>query len=285
MKEHILTKAFTWLDGEWISGNPPILGSMTQSTWLGSLVFDGARRVGGKFPDLDLHCERLIKSSISMGLKSPKTSNEIYSLCIEGCKNFSQNEDLYIKPMIWAEEGLGIIAPDPLSSRLAICVFEAPLPISSMSACLSDYIRPMSNAAPTDAKAAALYANTGRALVDANKRGFDNCVICDHEGFVAEFTVANLFMVKNKTIFTPKPTGTFLSGITRNRVIKLLLKHKIEVIESKILPKDLLEADEIFCTGNYVKIRSVSKYEDKDFVEGETFKLTQKLYWDWVKSI
>ena len=60
----------------------------------------------------------------------------------------------------------------------------------------------MENAAPTDAKAAALYANTGRAVREAKAKGYDNCVICDHEGYVAEFTVANLFMVKNKIVYT-----------------------------------------------------------------------------------
>ena len=122
----------------------------------------------------------------------------------------------------------------------------------------------MENAAPTDAKAAALYANTGRAVREAKAKGYDNCVICDHEGYVAEFTVANLFMVKNKIVYTPKPTGTFLVGITRNRVIKLLEKLGIEVIESKIKPEDLIEADEIFCSSAF--INSAFSSFDKSFL-------------------
>ena len=92
--------AITWIDGNWIEGNPPILGPMTQSTWLGSLVFDGARRINGKYPDLDLHCDRLIKSSESMGLKSPKSASEILEICMEGCLRFDSGKDLYIKPLI-----------------------------------------------------------------------------------------------------------------------------------------------------------------------------------------
>ena len=277
--------AVTWIDDDWIEGNPPILGPMTQSTWLGSLVFDGARRIDGKYPDLDLHCERLIKSSESMGLKSPKSASEILDICMEGCLRFDSDKDLYIKPLMWAEDGIGIIAPDPDSTKLAVCIFPAPLPEGGMSACLSSYIRPMENAAPTDAKAAALYANTGRAVREAKAKGYDNCVICDHEGYVAEFTVANLFMVKNKIVYTPKPTGTFLVGITRNRVIKLLEKLGIEVIESKIKPEDLLEADEIFCSGNYVKLRKIVNYENKSFKNTPIFDLAYKAYWDWMKTI
>ena len=95
--------------------------------------------------------------------------------------------------------------------------------------------------------------------------------ICDHEGYVAEFTVANLFKVKNKIVYTPKPTGTFLVGITRNRIIRLLVELGIEVIESKIKPEELLEADEIFCSGNYVKLRKIVKYENKNFKKYANF--------------
>ena len=277
--------AITWIDDSWIEGNPPILGPMTQSTWLGSLVFDGARRINGKFPDLDLHCDRLIKSSESMGLNPPKSAKDILSICIEGCSKFDVKEDLYIKPLIWAEDGIGIIAPDPNSTRLAVCIFPAPLPEGGMSACLSSFIRPMEKAAPTDAKAAALYANTGRAVREAKSKGFDNCVICDHNGNVAEFTVANLFMVKNGVVYTPIPTGTFLAGITRFRIMKLLSQAKIKVVESKIIPDELFEADEIFCSGNYVKLRKIDKYEDKVFGNSPIFDLAYKLYWDWIKTI
>ena len=96
-----MIQSWTWIDNKWLPGNPPILGSMTQSTWLGSLVFDGARRINGFFPDLNLHCDRLISSAKFMGLKSPKSSKEVYDLCIQGCEKFKKNEDLYIKPMIW----------------------------------------------------------------------------------------------------------------------------------------------------------------------------------------
>ena len=92
-------------------------------------------------------------------------------------------------------------------------------------------------------------------------------------------------MVKNKIVYTPKPTGTFLVGITRNRVIKLLEKLGIEVIESKIKPEDLLEADEIFCSGNYVKLRKIFKYENKNFKHTPIFDLAYKAYWDWMKTI
>ena len=200
------------------------------------------------------------------------------------CAKFAENDDLYIKPMIWAEDGIGIIAPDPNSTKLAVCIFEAPLPQAGMKVCMSNFIRPIANSAPTDAKASALYASTGRAMKDALERGFDNCILCDHEGYVAEFTVANLFMVKNNNVFTPKPTGTFLNGITKQRIVKLLSKTEFNVKEVKIKPEELFEADEIFATGNYVKIRAVTQYENKELQPGPIFNLAKKLYWEWVES-
>ena len=104
--------------------------------------------------------------------------------------------------MIWAEDGIGIIAPDPNSTRLAVCIFPAPLPEGGMTACLSSFIRPMEKAAPTDAKAAALYANTGRAVREAKSKGFDNCVICDHNGNVAEFTAVSYTHLTLPTIYS-----------------------------------------------------------------------------------
>ncbi len=79
--------ALTWIDGSWVEGNPPLLGPMTHSTWLGSLVFDGARRINGKFPDLDLHCERLISSAKSMGLQSQKSEKRFLTFALKAVLN------------------------------------------------------------------------------------------------------------------------------------------------------------------------------------------------------
>ena len=88
-------------------------------------------------------------------------------------------------------------------------------------------------------------------------------------------------MVKNNKVYTPKPTGTFLNGITKQRIVKLLSNTEYNVVETKIKPEDLNEADEIFASGNYVKIRYVARYENKNFNPGPVYQLAKKLYWEW----
>ena len=107
---------------------------------------------------------------------------------------------------------------------------------------------------PVDAKAGCLYPNNARAIFEARARGFDNAVMCDMLGNVAELATSNIFMSRLGSIYTPAPNGTFLAGITRQRVIQLLRKDGISVIEETLSYSDFQQADEIFATGNYSKV-------------------------------
>ena len=133
--------------------------------------------------------------------------------------------------------------------------------------------------APTDAKAACLYPNAGRALREAMDKGFDNAVLCDPIGNVAELATANLFTVKDGVAHTPVPNGTFLNGITRQRVIGLLRDDGIEVRERTITVPELADADEIFSTGNHGKVQPITRYEDHDMQTGPIAKRARELYW------
>jgi branched-chain amino acid aminotransferase len=244
------TRSITYVDGGWQDGNVPLLYSMTHAAWLGSVVFDGARAFDGVAPDLDRHCERAIRSAHSLGLAPMLTAGEIEELCWDGIRRFPPGTALYIRPMFWAEDGF--VAPDPASTRFALVMWETPLPEpTGFSACLSSYRRPIPNAAPTDAKASCLYPNAGRALIEAQARGYDNAVVLDPIGNVAEFATANLVMVKDGVAHTPAPNGTFLNGITRQRVWQLLRAAGIGAVERALAVDDLRQADEVFSTGNY----------------------------------
>src|SRR5262249_12042158 len=206
----------TYIDGLWHEGNPPLLGSMSHATWLSSIVFDGARAFEGCTPDLDKHCERVVNSANSFGLSPMLTAGEIEELARDGVRQFPRGAELYIRPMFFAESGF--IVPLPESTRFALAVYEAPMPhAKGFSVCLSSYRRPAPDQAPTDAKASCLYPNTARAITEALGKGYDNAVVRDHEGNVAEFATANLFLVKDGIVHTPVPNGTFLAGVTRQR--------------------------------------------------------------------
>ncbi|SCA55380.1 Aminotransferase [Candidatus Terasakiella magnetica] len=274
---------WTYFDGAWTKGNPHIMGPRTHGVWLSSTVFDGARAFDGVIPDLDLHCQRAINSARILGMAPMLSALEIADLSWEGVTKFPSGSELYVCPMFYGETGF--ITPDPASTRFVLSVFEAPLPQpNGFSACKSSFRRPARDMAPTDAKASCLYPNVGRCVAEANEKGFDTAVVLDPVGNVAEFAYTNLFYVKDGRIFTPQANGTFLNGITRQRVIKLAKHDGLDVIEKAIEFDELFEADEIFGTGNYFKVGPLTKLENQEFAIGEITMHLRELYFDWAKK-
>ncbi|NRG19438.1 branched-chain amino acid aminotransferase [Rhizobiales bacterium] len=275
---------WTWFDGAWHEGNPPIMGPRTHAAWLGSSVFDGARAFEGVTPDLDLHCQRVNDSAAALGLKATKSVGEMMELTSEGLQKFAPGAPVYIKPMYWAEgDGIGTIAGDPETTRFCLCLFEAAIAPkdASMSVTLSPFRRPTMECMPVNAKAGCLYPNNARAIVDAKARGFDNAIVLDMLGNVAELTTSNVFMAKDGVVHTPTPNGTFLNGITRQRVIKLLRKAGVEVVERTLSYREFQEADEIFSTGNYNKVVPINRIETRDLQPGPFATRARELYWDF----
>lgn len=264
-------------NGSWHEGNLPVMGPMTHAAWLGSVVFDGARYFGRHAPDLELHCRRVTTSARLLGLEPMLTGPEIAELCWCGIRRFPPEAELYLRPMFFAETGFA--EPDPESTQFVLAVHEAPLPKTpEFTACLSSFRRPARDMAPTEAKASCLYPNVGRAVHEAKARGFDTAVVRDACGNIAEFAYTNLFLVKDAVVHTPAPNGTFLNGITRQRVAALLREAGVSVIERTIPVEDLLEADEVFATGNWFKLGPCTRIEDRRFLPGPVYALARKLY-------
>lgn len=273
-------RAWNHVKGEWIEGNPAIVGPMTHALWLASCVFDGARAFEGVAPDLDQHCARVIRSADAMGLAPMLTAGEIEELCWEGIRRFPADAALYIRPMFYADAGF--VMADPDSTQFVLSVYEAPMPSAAgFTACLSTRRRPAPATAPTDAKAACLYPNAGLALKEARGRGFDNAILLDPIGNVAEFATANLFIAKDGVVSTPVPNGTFLNGITRQRVIGLLRADGVDVRERTLTWAEVMAADEVFSTGNWSKVVPVTRVEDRDLQPGPFAQRARGLYWDF----
>ncbi|WP_417423382.1 branched-chain amino acid aminotransferase [Hoeflea sp.] len=277
------TKTWTYVDGEWLEGNPPLIGPVSHAMWLGSTVFDGARWFDGVAPDLDLHCQRVNRSADALGMRATMQDTEIEALAHEGLKKFDGKTAVYIKPMYWAEHGGYMSVPaDPDSTRFCLCLFESPMIASSgFSVTVSPFRRPSYECAPTDAKAGCLYPNNGRAVMEAKSRGFDNALVLDMLGNVAETGTSNIFMVKDGVVFTPVPNGSFLSGITRARAIALLRAAGTEVVEKTLSVADFKDADEIFSTGNHSKVVPIIRIEDRELQAGPVARDARQLYMDW----
>lgn len=282
------TPTWTYVDGEWLPGNPPLIGPTSHAMWLASTVFDGARWFDGIAPDLDLHCQRINRSAFNLGLKPTMSAEEIEGLAWEGVKKFDGKTAIYVKPMYWAEHGapFSVVAPDPESTRFVLCLFEAPMGDGQVgnSMTVSPFRRPTNECMPTDAKAGCLYPNNARILAEANKRGFENALVRDMLGNVAETGSSNVFMVKDGVVFTPAANHTFLAGITRYRVITLLRAEGFEVVEKTMTLEEFQTADEIFTSGNYSKVVPVNRLDDRNLQPGPVTAKARELYFDWAHS-
>jgi len=283
MSKAQISEGISYVNGEWVEGNPSILGPKSHATWLSSVVFDGARAFNGMAPDLDLHCARVVRSAEIMGLAPTLTGPEIEKLAREGIKKFPAESELYICPIFYAETGF--IVPDPESTRFVITVSlsEIPQP-DGFSACRSSFRRPAPDMAPTEAKASCLYPNVARAVSEAKGKDFDTAVMLDPDGNVAEFAYANLFIGKDGDVLTPAINGTFLNGITRQRVIKLLQADGIPVREVSLTYEDVETADEVFGTGNYYKVAPCTRLDGRDLQPGPLYRRARELYFSFAEE-
>jgi branched-chain amino acid aminotransferase len=280
------SRTWVFFEGDWHEGNLPIMGPRTHAAWLCSMVFDGARAFEGVTPDLELHCARVNDSASKLFLKPIVSAETWVNLAREGIARFDGSTALYIRPMYWAErEGPWVQAHDPESTKWCLAIYEAPMRTpKGFSITLSPYRRPTLDTMPVDAKAGCLYPNNSRALFEAHARGFDNAIVCDMLGNVAELATSNVFMARDGVVFTPVANGTFLAGITRRRTIGLLRDSGVTVIEKVLTYQDFQTADEIFATGNYSKVVPVTRIDDRSLPMGAIYTKARQLYWEFAHA-
>lgn len=275
--------AVFYYDGAWTDENPKLTGPADHAFWMSTVVFDGARAFNGLAPDLDLHCQRVVRSARTMLLEPQLDAGRIAALCREGIGKFPKSAELYIKPMFFARGGF--LMPEAGTTDFTLMLHEAPLPpITGMSCGVSRFRRPARDMAPTDAKASCLYPNSQRALAEMRGRGFDSAVMLDANGNVAELATANIWMARGGVAVTPADNGTFLAGITRARVAGLLRAAGITVEERVVTVEDLAGADEIFSTGNYGKVVPVIRFEDRELQPGPIFRKARERYFAYAET-
>lgn len=279
-----MAAAIFWHGGRWYQDQQPkLLGPMDHAMWMASLAFDGARAFDGLAPDLDRHCARLIDSTRKMLLEPTMDAEAVEDLCRQAIRRLPQELPVYVRPMFYATRGF--VTPEPDSTEFALAVYGSPMPEpGGISVCFSSYRRPARDAAPTDAKAGCLYPNMQRALVEASARGFDNGITLDASANVAELATANLWIVRDGVALTPACNGTFLNGITRQRVIKLLREAGTEVQETTLTRQDILDADEVFSTGNYGKVLPITRVEDRHYQAGRIYQQARELYFEFART-
>jgi branched-chain amino acid aminotransferase len=185
--------------------------------------------------------------------------------------------------MLWSTEATpALIDAVPESTVLAVCIEDLPFrEPGPMTLTVSPFRRPSPDAALCEAKAACHYPNNARIVREARARGFHNALSLDQQGAVAETASTNVFLVRDGIVETPVANGTFLNGITRQRVIRLLRDDGFDVRESTLSLADFAAADEIFLTGNANKVVAVTRFEARELGAGPVAARAWSLYRDF----
>ena len=281
----------TYYEGSWHEGDVMIMKAADHGSWLGTTVFDGARLVDGLAPDLEAHCARVNRSAAALMITPTVETDAMIEIVREGLAMYGRETAVYIRPMYWALDGddLGIV-PRPGATGFAVSLEAIPMaaPDASTTLTRTRFRRPVQEDNVVNAKAGCLYPNNARMLAEARAKGFGNALVADAMGNVAETATANVFMVKDGEVFTPIPNGTFLAGITRARHMSNMAQDGMKVHEAVLSFDDFHAADEVFLSGNMMKVTPVSAFDDTLYaVGGNANPVTRRvrdMYWDWSAS-
>jgi len=277
----------TYFEGRWHEGDIAVMRAADHGIWQGSSVFDGARLFDGVTPDLDLHLARVNRSAAALMITPTVTPEDMLAIARDGLRAYGRDQAVYIRPMYWAVDGSDLgIAPAENSTRFALCLEEVPMPPADAQTTVTRtrFRRPVLEDAVCNAKAGCLYPNNARMLVEARAKGFGNALVADAMGNLAESATANVFLVRDGVVFTPIANGTFLSGITRARHIANMRADGIEVQETVLSFDDALAADELFLSGNFAKVTSVARFDDREYRSRAMTDRIRGLYMDWALS-
>ena len=281
------TNIRTYAEGAWHDGDVMIMRAADHGAWLGTTVFDGARSVQGVAPDLRAHCDRVNRSAEALMITPTVSTDEMVEIVRDGVAAYPKDAAVYVRPMYWARDGgeLGIV-PKPGATGFAISLEEIPMapPDAATTLTTTAFRRPVLADAVVNAKAGCLYPNNARMLAEARAKGYGNALVADALGNVAESATSNVFMTRDGEVLTPIANGTFLAGITRARHIANLRADGVTVHETVLSFDDFREADEVFLSGNMMKVTPVKEFDGTHYQPGPMTKRVRDLYWDWAHS-
>ncbi len=252
-----------WLDGALVPWRDAKIHVLTHGLHYGSSVFEGERVYNGKVFKLSDHSHRLVRSAEILGMDMPYGVDQIDAATMETVRA-NGITDGYVRPVAWRGSEMMGVAAQSTRTRLAIAVWTWPSYFSpearmkGIRLSISDWRRPDPRTAPSQAKAAGLYMICTMSKHKAEADGFDDCLMLDYRGQVAEATGANIFFVIDGALHTPLP-DCFLDGITRRTVIDLARKRGMTVVERAIFPAEIGRASECFLTGTAAEITPVSQ--------------------------
>ena len=280
---------YIWQNGnllEWKNANIHVLN---HGLHYASCVFEGERAYKGKIFETKKHTERLFNSAHSLDMKIPYSKEEIKTAKDLLLKKNSLS-DAYVRPVVWRGSEMMAVSAQSTKINVAIAVWEWPSyfdPDQKMQGIKLDiakWRRPSPECGPVHAKAAGLYMICTLSKHEAEAKGYSDALMLDYRGQVAEATGANVFFkMPDGKLHTPL-ADCFLDGITRRTVMKLAEKNGIQIVERKIMPEEMAQAEECFLTGTAAEVTPVQSIGDYKFKPAEFCLKLTKAYSDLVNG-
>ena len=263
---------FIWMNGTMVPWRDARIHVLTHALHYASCVFEGERVYDGRIFKLREHTLRLADSARKLGFDLPHDIATLEQACqqVVAANGIS---DGYVRPLAWrGPEMMGVSAQNcrinvGIAAWTWPAYFTPEARLKGIRMTRAIYDRPAPNTAPTQSKAAGLYMICTLSKHEAEAKGYDDALMLDYRGYLAEGTGANLFLVIDGKLHTPLP-DCFLDGITRQTVIALAQSRGIEVIERHIKPEELNDAAEVFLTGTAVEVTPVREIDAHRFEVG-----------------
>lgn len=278
-----------WYDGKLVEWKDAKLHVLSHGLHYASCVFEGERVYNGKVFKLQEHNERLHKSAELLGFKVPFTVEELNQATLETVK--AQNiVNGYIRPVAWRGSEMMAISAQATKIHVAIAAWEWPSYFKKdaqefgLKLRTSEWRRPAPNTAPSASKAAGLYMICTMSKHSAESAGFDDALMLDFKGRVAEATGANIFLVQNGELHTPTPE-CILNGITRQTVMQLARDAGIKVVEREIQPEEFAKTQEVFLTGSAAEVTPVGVIDGYKFTVGPVTHRLREDYYNLVRGL
>jgi branched-chain amino acid aminotransferase len=252
-----------WYDGRMVPWRDAKTHVLTHGLHYGSCVFEGERIYGGQIFRLEEHTKRLFESARILGMKIPYTEEEINRACYAAAE-IQGVVDGYIRPLAFRGSEMMAVSAQQTKIHVAVACWPWPSyfdPVQKLKGIrldISEWRRPAPDTAPCHAKAAGLYMICTLSKHAAEAKGYQDALMFDYRGLVAEATGANIFFVKEGKLHTPTP-DCFLDGITRRSVMALAKARNMPVIERAIRPEELEGFEECFITGSAAEVTAVSE--------------------------
>tara|TARA_R110002096_G_scaffold416576_2_gene619492 strand:- start:342653 stop:343534 length:882 start_codon:yes stop_codon:yes gene_type:complete len=277
-----------WYNGKLINWRDANFHVLSHALHYASSVFEGQRAYGGKIFKLHEHSERLIASGKILGFDVPYSADELDAAANEVVAA-NGLVDAYVRPVAWRGSEMMGVATAGSKIHVAIAAWEWPsyfgeeAKLKGLRLEIAKWRRPAPDTAPTSSKAAGLYMIASLCKDAATVNGYDDALMLDYRGQIAEATGANIFFLKNGELHTPTP-DCFLDGITRRTAIELAQKRGIKVIERAIMPEEMAEFEQAFLTGTAAEITPLAQIGEYTFEVGDVCINMMKDYDDLVNG-